>query len=274
MHDLGSVLRSLWGVVEDLSPHGIRAFAVFGSAARGVDFIPCRSDVDVLVVAPSGAGLLRRLEIPELGPRISIALYTPEELEKLLSSGHPLLLHLYKASIVYLDDGVLSSLLSRVPSSIPQGTVRVEELSTAAALALGLEKLVLGMPEEAVDHLHHALRHLARALVGEGSPTTLFPAYDVEVEMVLGKRSSALAALLREVRGARARCRVGEDEAANLLARTWDAAAQNLGVEIPRLNRVVELCGGGRIRDVEVPLFVHREGRGIAVRCGSTVVKP
>ena len=118
------------------------------------------------------------------------------------------------------------------------------------------------------------LRKLGKESVFVGGMRVTDPETMEVVEMVLGKRSSALAELLREVMGARARCRVGEDEAANLLARTWDAAAQNLGVEIPRLNRVVELCGGGRIRDVEVPLFVHREERGIAVRCGSTVVKP
>ncbi len=273
VHGLEVILESLRDLAKILVSRGARAVAVFGSAARGVDFIPCRSDVDVFVIALDEQRLPRRVEVPELGYRVSIALYTMKRLRNLLEAVHPVLLHLYRASIVYFDDGTLSSILDEIPRRIVRRTIEIEELSTAVALVLGLEKLALDIPEEALDHVHHALRHLARALIGIGKPITMFPAYDIEVETVLEQRDSSLAKLFRDVRSARAMCRADRDTAKKLLEKTWSAVSQHLNLEIPSLDSVVELCGHGETAEIEVPLFVHREGNTIVITCGSKEVK-
>ncbi len=274
MLGLEAILESLRGLAREFVSRGAKVFAVFGSAARGIDFIPCRSDVDVFAVVPDEARFRSRIELPELGLRVSIALYSPRNLEKIVEIVHPILLHLYRASIVFFDDGTLSSILSQIPRHVPRSTIEIEELSTAAALALGLEKLVLEDFEGVLDHLHHALRHLARSMIGVGKPITMFPVYDVEVEMVLEQRDSALVKLFSEVKRVRMECRAGRDIVEKLLIETWDAASRYLEVEMPSLDKVIEICGHGKITEVKIPLFVHREGKRIAIECRSTLVEP
>ena len=274
MLDLETILRSLRDLAREFVSRGAKVFAVFGSVARGIDFIPHRSDVDIFVVVPDEKGFPSRIEIPELRLEISIALYTPRTLEKIVEVVHPILLHLYRASIVYFDDGTLSSILARVPRYIPRSTIEIEKLSTAASLVLGLEKLVLKDFESALDHIHHALRHLARSMIGEGKPVTLFPVYDIEVETVLESRDPRLVKLFNEVKRARAECIASRDTVEKLLLETWNAVSRYLEAKIPSIDKVVEMCGNGRIPDVEIPLFIHREGDEIEIRCGSTIVKP
>ena len=102
----------------------------------------------------------------------------------------------------------------------------------------------------------------------------MFPAYDIEVEAVLEQRDPSLAKLFREVRSVRAKCRVEKEVAERLLAKAWNAASQHLDLEVPRLDSVVELCGNGKLSEIEAPLYVHREGKTAIIACGSKEVRP
>ena len=148
MCGLDDILESLRSLSRELVSRGARAVAVFGSAARGVDFIPCRSDVDVLAVVSEKRDHLEPVESRELGYKVSLALYTARELESLVERVHPVLLHIYKASIVFFDDGTLSSALARLPSNVPRSTIEIEETSTVVALALGAREACLQLSRE------------------------------------------------------------------------------------------------------------------------------
>ncbi len=275
MLSLDTILESLRSVLfEEFVSRGAKAVAVFGSAARGVDFIPCRSDIDVFAVVPEVNRFRSRIEVPELCLKISVALFTPQTLEKALEVVHPVLLHLYKTRVVFFDDGTLAATLSRIPPRIARSTVEIERLSTAAALALGLENLVIEELEAVLSHLHHALRHLARTLVGEGSPVTMFPVYDIEVETLFEQRDHGLAKLFRDVRRTRMMRIALVDDVKKLLIEVWNAVSQHLDIEIPRLDRVIEVCGNGRIPSIEIPLYVRREGVHLVFVCGSKTVEP
>ncbi len=277
MAKLEEILRVLKLYALKLVLKDVRVFAVFGSAARGVDFIPCRSDIDVLLVLDNRHDkhrLLSGIENLLLDVKVSAAAYTPKELEHLAEAGHPLLLHLYKASIVLLDDDTLANVLAKLPKRIPLATIEIEKKATAAALALGLESLAYGEPEKTLDHVHHALRHLARASLRVGQPATLFPVYDVEVETVLEQLDSTLPTLLQDTIEARRRCKTSISEARKLLEKAWNSIIRHLDLEVPSLEKVVETCGKGNILKLETPILIEPKDDKIEIMCGTRRVKP
>lgn len=69
-------------------------------------------------------------------------------------------------------------------------------------------------------------------------------------------------------------CRADRGTAEKLLVRSWNAVSQHLDLKMPSLDSVVELCGHGKITEIEVPLFVHREGSTIVITCRSKEVRP
>ncbi len=268
------LLTVLKGVVGNIVSKGARALVLFGSIARGVDFIPCRSDVDILVVMDREDYHEDYISFKGYEVKLSISYYSPRTLYEMARKLHPLLLHIYKASIVYHDDGVLASILHSMPRNITGYTVNVEKHSTMVALALALEKLYLGYSEEALDHIHHALRHLARALVGEGKPITVFPAYDLEVLIVLENKDRELKQLFNTVRTERMKCRTTSNTVKELLGRVWSLSFKYIGLKIPSLTKVLEKCSNSKTIPIKIPLIVNMEDNTIIITCGDTIVEP
>ncbi len=273
--NLYELLVSLKGITEDLVLRGAKAVALFGSIARGVDFIPCRSDIDVLVV--SDIDDYQEYSIPFNGyeVKISIAYYSPNILYEMARKLHPLILHIYKASIVYYDDGVLASILHEIPRNITEYTVNVEKHSTVVALTLAIESLSLECNEKALDHIHHALRHLARTLIGKDKPVTVFPVYDSEALIVLEEVDRELGQVFKETRLERAKCKTSSRVVEKLLNKAWNLASRYLELNMPSLKKIIEECSSnGSIRTIKVPLITTRkDANTITITCGNTVVE-
>jgi len=79
-----------------------------------------------------------------MNTRIRIQVFTPEELDKMISEG--LLRFLPKHSVAVLDRGCLSMVRSR--PRVTELTVRSLRRSTLASLGLAIESLYLGMLRE------------------------------------------------------------------------------------------------------------------------------
>jgi len=88
-----------------LRRHGARTAYVFGSHARGT--ADEHSDIDVIVVAPSERPCVDRFQdylpaILEVGGRVDLFVYTPEEFEAMRDQERPFLIHaLDGAKVVY-----------------------------------------------------------------------------------------------------------------------------------------------------------------------------
>ncbi len=268
------LLTALRGVVSNIVSKGARALVLFGSIARGVDFIPCRSDVDILVVMDREDYHEDYISFKGYEVKLSISYYSPRTLYEMARKLHPLLLHIYKASIVYHDDGILASILHSIPQKTTEYTVKVEKHSTMVALALALEKLYLGYSEEALDHIHHALRHLARALVGEGKPITMFPTYDLEATIVLENKDRELKQLFNTVRTERMKCKTTSNTVKELLSRAWSLSSKHIGLKTPTLTKVLEKCSNNRTLPIKIPLIVDLEDNTITITCGDVTVEP
>lgn len=88
-----------------LARSGARAAYLFGSHARGD--ADAHSDIDVIVVAPTGKPFVERFRdyLPAIiaaGVGVDLFVYTPEEFEALKEEGRPFLTHaLENARLVY-----------------------------------------------------------------------------------------------------------------------------------------------------------------------------
>jgi predicted nucleotidyltransferase len=97
--------RFLIALLPLLREHGARTAYVFGSHARGT--ADEHSDIDVIIVAQSDRACVDRFQdylpaILEVGGRVDLFVYTPEEFEAMRSQERPFLIHaLDGAKVVY-----------------------------------------------------------------------------------------------------------------------------------------------------------------------------
>lgn len=100
-----ALIRFLADLRPLLERQGARAAYVFGSWARGES--DPYSDIDVIVVAPSGHPPVDRFKdylpaIVSADTGVDMFVYTPEEFETLKAEGRPFLVHaLEEAKLVY-----------------------------------------------------------------------------------------------------------------------------------------------------------------------------
>ncbi len=250
---LDELLVILEGLTEallgDRSLGSVRSVVAFGSIARREDFIPCSSDVDLLVIAEGSKR--RTLEYEDPYP-ISVAIYEPREFRTLASRGVPLALHVYRAPLVLYDDGYLKGLWERLKPSVTSLTIKHERISVYGALSLAFESHLLGDYDRTVSHAHHALRHAVRATaVAEGMPAEAFPVYDREVGRHL---DSPGRKVLEKLRRTRRDCGAFEAISLELLEEVSGIAGEMLRVKMPGPREVLEECSP--------PIFLE-EYRGV-----------
>ena len=150
---------------------GVLAVIVFGSAARGEDFVKGVSDVDVLVLTRK-TPKHRYSEINLKEFRVSIVAYSINEFNKLVEIGDPLTFMLKYSIILY------NKVRLEFKPKITEYTARVLRRSVFVALELAIEKYFRKEYLGALSHLYHSVRHLARY---KAILENYFPVSDKEV---------------------------------------------------------------------------------------------
>jgi len=136
------------------------AIIVYGSVTRPEDFAGNVSDVDVAIITSEGIPIKDRLDLfSDFGFHVDAVFLTEEQLMELAEEGYPLAYYIAKDGfVIYGDGGVVENLDFRVTEK----TLNILKKSSIAAMGLGVESYLMGMYNDAVSHLYHAVRYAVR----------------------------------------------------------------------------------------------------------------
>ena len=179
----------------------IVAIIAYGSVTRPDDFAGNVSDVDIAVITKERVPARERLDLfSDLEFHVDAVFLTREQLIELSEEGYPLAYYIIEdGRVIYGNRSIIEELNFKVTEK----TLDVLKKSSIAALGLGIESYLLGMYNDSVSHLYHAVRHAVRWRTAESKgriPVSNVEVYNSIRELELGDKVGQTFAELVEAR--------------------------------------------------------------------------
>jgi len=161
-------LQLIYGMIREaiLERFGrkVAAIIVYGSITRPEDFAGNVSDIDVAVITNERIPVKERLDLfSDMRFQLDAVFLTKEQLFELASEGYPLIHYLKDGRLIYGDEKLLDS----VNPTVTEKTLDILKRASIAAVGSAVESYLMGIYNDAVSHLYHALRYAVRWRIAE-----------------------------------------------------------------------------------------------------------